>query len=379
MRPLKTLVSAVLGIVMATSSAFAEVKSQEVLSPVYLVKEKYRSMKGPASIRPLRFNESMNELLWVTAYRAQIVGEDGQSPVSQEFMCHTNFDYNPEQHSNLFKWSKVTSARLFTLSQGLFEIKFPKGFGIPLLSDEKMFLSSQVLNHNFEKPNIKVRHKLTLDYIRDKDLKGPMKPLFMVVAVGMVLLKGNTRHYNTEGADPLKHGEGCMVGVAAMKSSQYTDSTGSRFSGHWVIPPGRHEYKMLATRYMNIPYDTTAHYIAAHVHPFCEFIEMRDLTANKTVFRSNIKAPEGRIGIDHLETFSSEEGIPVYKDHEYELVTAYNNTSGVDQDSMAVMYLYLLDKDPIQKPTLWHRAKHLGQRAIAKAKRIMAKKLAKQT
>ena len=55
-------------------------------------------------------------------------------------------------------------------------------------------------------------------------------------------------------------------------------------------------------------------------------------------------APEA-IGIEHVEYFSSPEGLSVYKGHEYELVSTYNNSTDVDQDSMAVMFLYLLDKE----------------------------------
>jgi len=57
------------------------------------------------------------------------------------------------------------------------------------------------------------------------------------------------------------------------------------------------------------------------------------------------------IGLEHVDHFSSEKGIPVYKDHEYELVTVYDNTSGQPQDSMAVMFLYMLDRD-FRKPVL---------------------------
>ena len=51
------------------------------------------------------------------------------------------------------------------------------------------------------------------------------------------------------------------------------------------------------------------------------------------------------IGIDHVDYYSSESGIPLYKDHEYELLSVYNNTTSSDQDVMAVMYLYVLDKE----------------------------------
>ena len=58
---------------------------------------------------------------------------------------------------------------------------------------------------------------------------------------------------------------------------------------------------------------------------------------------------DDKIGLKHVDSFSSKAGIPIYKNHDYEVVSIYNNTSGVNQDSMAVMYLYLLEKD-FQKP-----------------------------
>jgi len=76
-----------------------------------------------------------------------------------------------------------------------------------------------------------------------------------------------------------------------------------------------------------------------------ESLELRDLTAGKSLFLSKARASSGKIGIDQVDYYSSPEGIPLYKDHEYELVSVYNNTSGEDQDSMAVFYMYLLDKE----------------------------------
>ena len=37
-------------------------------------------------------------------------------------------------------------------------------------------------------------------------------------------------------------------------------------------------------------------------------------------------------------------GIPVFRDHEYALISTYNNTSGEDQDAVAIMYFFLHDK-----------------------------------
>ena len=62
------------------------------------------------------------------------------------------------------------------------------------------------------------------------------------------------------------------------------------------------------------------------------------------MFKSKAKNFKDKIGLEVVDFFSSKEGIPLYKDHDYEIVSVYNNTTEEDQDSMAVMYLYLLDK-----------------------------------
>jgi hypothetical protein len=53
-------------------------------------------------------------------------------------------------------------------------------------------LFTQVLNHNIEHPdNIKVRHRVTFSYVRDRDLVVPMKPLFNLGVSGLVQLDNN--------------------------------------------------------------------------------------------------------------------------------------------------------------------------------------------
>ena len=111
------------------------------------------------------------------------------------------------------------------------------------------------------------------------------------------------------------------------------------------MKPGREVNRTLATNWMSVPFDTTVHYIAVHLHPFAESLELLDLTTGNTIFHSQVRNTPERIGLEHVEYFSSPEGIRVYKGHEYELVSVYNNTTDVDQDSMAVMFLYMLDKE----------------------------------
>ena len=139
-------------------------------------------------------------------------------------------------------------------------------------------------------------------------------------------------------------GEGCLPGENAAEHA-YRDPFGRIFTGHWVVKPGREVNETLVTEVLNLPYDTTVHYIAVHLHPFAESLELRDLTTDRTVFKSHVRPADEGIGIDHVEYFSSKDGVLLHRDHEYQLVSVYNNTSGEDQDSMAVMYMYLYDKD----------------------------------
>ncbi len=342
---------ALLGI---AGAARAEQK-RTLMSKTYFVDRKYRSMKGPQSTQEFMLGDaSKPELVWVTGYEAVMVGKDGDTPMPQDFMCHSNLDVDPMKHRDLMEVEPGISGRLFTLSQGQLDIEFPEGFGIPLLSNEPLSLTTQVLNLNEEGKTFDVRHKVTLHYVRDADGKG-MKPLFQKSAYGLKLLEGKDGFYGEKAHEDEHHGPGCMEGSNA-SSHTYDDQYGRKFTGHWVVPPGREVNHTPVTKLLSLPYDTTVHYIAVHLHPFAESLELVDLTDKKTVFKSIVRSTPGRIGIAHVDYFSSVEGVMMYDDHEYELISVYNNTTKEPQDSMAVMYLYFLDKK-FEKPDAGQLAK----------------------
>lgn len=327
----------------------AATRTVDIYSEVFTVEDTYRSMRGPMSeARGALSDADPPELLWITGYRAVMVDGESEAPVSQEFMCHANLDLDMPAHKKRFGWEKTASRRLFTLSQGQHAVRFPPGFGIPIASDEEIEVEMQVLNLNEKGPPFQVRHKVTVEYVRDRDLEAPMKPLFMKSAAGLVSLQDSRAHYGVPDPSGEEHGEGCMPGERAA-GNVTKDRHGQRFSGHWVVKPGHEENHTLVTQWLHLPFDTTVHYVAAHVHPFATSIELRDLTAGETVFKSNAHNFEGRIGLREVEHYSSVEGFDLHADHEYELVSVYDNTSGEDQDSMAVLFLYLLDRE-FQRP-----------------------------
>lgn len=180
-----------------------------------------------------------------------------------------------------------------------------------------------------------------------------MRPLYQAAVQGLKSLEDDGIHYGVAAdlIDPAVHGSSCGVGMAAVPSAEATDPLGRKFTSHWVVEPGLEVNRSLVTEFLNLPWDTTAHYIAVHLHPFAKSLDLVDLTTGETVFHAEVDPADGKIGIDRVDHFVSTDGLRLYKDHQYELVSVYDNTSGEPQDSMAVMYLYLLDKD-FQRPAV---------------------------
>jgi hypothetical protein len=321
------------------------VESATLYSKPYTVDRVYRSMTGPDSVQPFAFNKlAAPELIWITGFEAQIVSGEEQQPVSPEFMCHSNLDFvDNREHSKLLRnESAKTNRRIFTLSQGQMKVDFPEGFGVPVMTNETFALTTQVLNLNPQDEVFDVRHATTIRFVRDAATPREMKALYTVPLQSLVLLEGHDGFAGMpEGGAP--GATSCAVGEPA-RERVINDGMGRKFAAHWVVEPGRHVYHTPVSKMMRIPAEETrVHYIAVHLHPFAESLELRDWTTGETVFKSAARNREDQIGLRHVDSFASAEGIPIYKSHGYELIAIYDNTSGEPQDSMAVMFLYAAD------------------------------------
>jgi hypothetical protein len=323
-----------------------QIKKKTIVTPRFHIDKIYTSMMGPSSSQKFSLIENEpRQLLWITAYKSRVLDANNPKTELKDFMCHSNLNIDIKSHRTLFGWRQYPSERFFTLSEGRETINFPKGFGIPVYSDEVFKLDSQALNHNIENLNVQVKIENVITFVRNKNLKTPMNPLVMSAANGLALLKGKDGYYGVLNGDHSKHGTGSSKGVNAHNAKVRKDIFGREFTGHWEVPPGRHTYKTLVTRWMNLPYDTSAHFISAHVHPFAESLELRDLKTGNIIFKTKIENQKNKIGLALVPTLSSEEGKPLYKDREYELISVYNNTSQKPITVMAVMFLYLFDKE----------------------------------
>ena len=347
-RALAALVAIALPAFGAGSAISAGIERQErvyeAYSDLYTLDRIYRSMKGPMSTETFALEPGeKTELLWITGYAAEVVDEAAESGGLIQYMCHSNLDLEPVSHARGIGSRASFNPRLFTVSQGQTDIEFPPGFGIPVLSDEPFHLTTQVLNLNYASCDLKVRHRTRIRYMRDRDLDFPMQPLYETAVYGLKLLEGGDGRYGIDPGQPgAEAAASCLPGMNA-DHHEYHDAFHRTFTGHWVVKPGREVNRTPVDAMLALREDAVVHTIAVHLHPFAESLELVDATAGRTVWKSRAENSRDRIGLERVETFSSPEGLILRHDHHYELVSSYDNTTGEDQDSMAVMYLYVED------------------------------------
>jgi hypothetical protein len=321
------------------------VESQVVYSDAFTIDTTWASMQGPYRVLQVQLTDSTShELVWVVGYEAAIVDADSREPKSPEFMCHSNVDLDMARHRQIFGWSKYPSRRLFTLSEGQTEVRLPDGFGIPLRSDEPLSVTAQVLNHNYRGDPVRVRQRITVHYIRDRALRQPLVPLYQRGINTLVRLDGPDGSYNSKADEHAAHQHGGAEGMGA-DSQPYRDKQGRTFAGHWIVKPGRETRRTPINGWLQLSEDMTVHYVSVHLHPFAESLNLIDATTGDTVLASKAENRPERIGLARVEQIASREGVTLRKDHQYELVSEYNNTSGADRTAMAVMYLYIADTE----------------------------------
>jgi hypothetical protein len=320
------------------------VESKVVYSDAFTIDTTWASMQGPYRQLKIQLTDSTtHELVWVTGYEAAIVDADTHTEQSTEFMCHSNVDLDMARHRELIGWNKYPSRRLFTLSEGQTDVKLPEGFGIPLRSDEPLSVTAQVLNHNYRGAPIRVRQRVTVHFIRDRALKKPMVPLYQRGVNTLVRLDGPDGGYNTEVDEHAEHTH--PSDDMGADDQPYKDQQGRTFAGHWVVKPGREVRRTPINGWLQMQSDLKIHYVAVHMHPFAESLRLIDKTTGDTVLASKAENRPERIGLARVEQIASPEGITLHKDHDYELESWYNNTSGGNSTAMAVMYLYLEDTE----------------------------------
>ncbi len=338
----KTQVLHFTGLLDSDWSVTNGLQEYKMLSPTFLIDGIYKSMEGPKASRYIQLNQT-DQLLWIKGFEVKAFDATTNTQLSNDYICHMNVDINDVKYYNHWQLDDRIGKqypRLTSLSQGLEHFNFPEGYGVPIIGNDFLFVTSQTLNQNIPDIFKKVKHKITVKY--DASQKS-LKPL-MSKTVFIQLPFDKRDPFK----GPLDPGSNQCIPVET-KNHTYEDKNGNKLSGHWVIPTGSATYRSSITEQLQIQDSARLHFSAPHVHPFATSIAIYDKTAGKTVFSCKVTNYKDKIGLEEIQPFHSEAGLWLYGNHDYELVLNVNNTSASEQDMMGSMFLFFYDRELEQK------------------------------
>jgi len=309
----------------------------KMISPAFLIDGIYKSMEGPKDSKYVQLSQD-STLLWLTGFHVRALNAKTKAPISNDFICHTNVDFNDvKYYSNFHLTDRIGKQypRMTSLSHGLENFVFPKGYGVPMKGNDLLYVTTQSLNHNFKDINMQVKHEVTIEYSKTAGIK----PLMSRTAFIMLPYDKNDPY-----KEPTDPGTNQCIPVET-KNHSYDDGQGNKLSGHWVIPAGKNTYRSDVNNQLQITDSLRLHAAAIHVHPFATSITLFDKTTKQPIFTSKIINHTKSIGLTKIEQFLSEEGVWLYKSHDYEILLTVDNTTAIEQDMMGSMFLFFYDKE----------------------------------
>jgi hypothetical protein len=314
-----------------------------LVSEPYVINKAYESMTGPSSSqRPVRLVEqgTQPQLFWITGVRAEVLDAELNGPASREFFCHSNLMFTDSRRLHHDEFTSSRDGKLVTLIPGRMDLQFPSGFGVPLYSDEPLDNFTMALNLNESSRSRTIRFRTTIDIESDQPAGSVkrLRPLFRRAVYGH---EQAVTHAEEHGAHE-RHSAGEPLGAAT-----YWPVPGSQDQSrtiHWFIGPGHSESRIDVTSQIRLEQETTVHLATAHLHPHAQSVALFDASTNKVIVTIRSRDYATRRGVDEMETWISEPGVPIYPDHQYELITQYDNRTGSPIDAMSILYMYCLDR-----------------------------------
>lgn len=313
-------------------------------SPTFVISNIYKSMEGPKSDQYVVIDDSKEELLWLTSFKTNAVSSDEKRKLSNDFVCHTNFEYRDAEHYNRWNMTERINSqypRITSISNGVEDFELPDGFGFPVFTNERLFINAQALNHNITDSTFNIKHKIEIGFVKNKEKTLiPLQPktVFMM--------------FPYDPKDPFKGPTEQLPNACIpveTKNHSYLDGEGNALSGHWIIAPGKHNYSFDASPQLKIKDSIRLHQITSHLHPFANRFKLRDKTTGTIIYDCNSENFTDRIGLKNTPSFSSQKGVWMYEDHIYEMELDVDNTSDKDQEMMASMAIFYYDSEMEKK------------------------------
>ena len=226
---------------------------------------------------------------------------------------------------------------------GQADLVFPGGSGIPVWSNEPLVLTTQWVNLDFssgQKPT-PIRARVTFDVASQRDLPGPLQPLYLCTLPALASLESRAAVYDA--ADELLGPDliamASAPAAAFLIGSERTDSFARRYADYWVLATGRQENHTRVTTLLDLESDTNVAAFGIQASPRAESIALVDRTTGNVILPPTDGAEEGAPGPDS----SPARGIVLPAGHEYELVSVFDNRTAEPQGALARLDVYLVD------------------------------------
>lgn len=329
-----------------STSSNGEICTTTLKSASLLIDDIYYSMEGPAAYKRFKLNENEDQLYWVKGFEANANSTLEASTNSNDLICHVNF-----YHSNIEHFARMglhdrigvqPESQLITLTTGALNVEFPKGFAYPVFSNEKILVGSQALNLNEADQSFLLNYDYKIHYTKKKG--EDMKPLYMKYLVMALPYENDLAEQKHLAEYHIPDFVTC-AGPTSKTIYKTYDTHGQTVTAFWKVPTGKHTYVNQVNYLLKLKKPETIHYINAHVHPYAKSLELIDATTNVSLFKSNIRCAKNKKGIMEIPSFSSEEGITVYPDHDYKLLLEVDNTTNEPVEMMASFYVYFHDQE----------------------------------
>jgi hypothetical protein len=319
----------------------------EVVSPSYPLDGKVvLPLQGPAgSQRHLLVRDHPAELLWVTGCSVSLSDPQGTA-LPQGSLASADVDLaNLRRHQSLRGGHPVGNGRLFGLSSSSGEVRLPVGFGLPMLSSEPLLVSSALMNLDPSHDPTEAVVRTRLEFVYQRGLKTPMVALWTATASALVSLDQTPTYYGLKSSNPLRHGPGCSV-LSPVTELTYQDPLRQTFAADWWVPPSQTvTTRTLVTRLLNLPYDTTLHLATGQALPGVQRLQLVDQTGQKVLVTLDVEPVTQAGSPDPVPGFRSLPGVPMYAQHDYELLVTCHNSGSRPLPAKAAMILYLRDRE----------------------------------
>ena len=294
-----------------TQDDSAKYKTESFNLDNFQISGAYPAMTGPTKKRIVTLGASKDaKYLWVKGVSVSVFSkEKKEEPLG--LLCHAWITLGDKKNY------MTNNEALLTISEGMGQSLFPKGYGMYLENgkDNDIELLAQALNDN-PHFNKNLGYRFSVTYLEDKASKPSLLKALKQISFSAV-----------GPAVKFKDGEMC----------QAEDGAGEGQAVHFVVPPGRHDFKRLYPKGTFTQGDRI-HFIKVHLHQYGQEIALYDRSANKMLWRGLAHYEKNQI--ESVDFYSDEKGLSMDPEHEYEIIGTYNNPTSKNVDGMAVLRMY---------------------------------------